>query len=51
MSRVGKELGIPTDILNRHPFPGPGLGVRILGDITPQKVALLQRQTPFLSKI
>ncbi len=40
--RVGKELGIPTDILNRHPFPGPGLGVRILGDITPQKVALLQ---------
>ncbi|MCC6724399.1 MAG: GMP synthase (glutamine-hydrolyzing), partial [Saprospiraceae bacterium] len=40
--RVGKELGIPTDILNRHPFPGPGLGVRILGDITPEKVALLQ---------
>ncbi|MBR9919496.1 MAG: glutamine-hydrolyzing GMP synthase [Bacteroidetes bacterium] len=40
--RVGKELNIPTDILGRHPFPGPGLGIRILGDITPEKVALLQ---------
>ncbi len=40
--RVGRALGIPKDILNRHPFPGPGLGVRILGDITPEKVALLQ---------
>jgi GMP synthase (glutamine-hydrolysing) len=40
--RVGKELGIPMEILGRHPFPGPGLGVRILGDITPEKVRLLQ---------
>lgn len=40
--RVGRELGIPPDILNRHPFPGPGLGIRILGDITPEKVQLLQ---------
>lgn len=40
--QVGKELGIPMEILGRHPFPGPGLGVRILGDITPEKVALLQ---------
>lgn len=40
--RVGKELGIPADILNRHPFPGPGLGIRILGDITPEKVNMLQ---------
>jgi GMP synthase (glutamine-hydrolysing) len=40
--RVGAELGIPTEILSRHPFPGPGLGIRILGDITPDKVALLQ---------
>jgi GMP synthase (glutamine-hydrolysing) len=40
--RVGKELGIPDNINNRHPFPGPGLGVRILGDITPAKVQLLQ---------
>ncbi|MBL7796593.1 MAG: glutamine-hydrolyzing GMP synthase [Saprospiraceae bacterium] len=40
--RVGRELGITTNILNRHPFPGPGLGIRILGDITPEKVRLLQ---------
>ena len=40
--RVGAELGIPSLILGRHPFPGPGLGIRILGEVTPQKVALLQ---------
>ncbi len=40
--RVGHELGIPSELLMRHPFPGPGLAIRILGDITPEKVALLQ---------
>lgn len=40
---IGKDLKIPTEILQRHPFPGPGLGVRILGDITPEKVELLQK--------
>jgi GMP synthase (glutamine-hydrolysing) len=40
--RVGKELGLPGGILNRHPFPGPGLGIRILGEVTPEKVRLLQ---------
>ncbi len=40
---VGAELGLPADILHRHPFPGPGLGIRILGDITAEKVALLQQ--------
>lgn len=40
--RVGHTLGIDPAILGRHPFPGPGLGIRILGDITPEKVALLQ---------
>jgi GMP synthase (glutamine-hydrolysing) len=40
--KVGRELGIPADLLNRHPFPGPGLAIRILGEITPEKVALLQ---------
>lgn len=39
---VGKALGIPMDILGRHPFPGPGLGIRILGDISPEKVRILQ---------
>ena len=40
--RVGKEMGVKHEILSRHPFPGPGLGIRILGDITPEKVAVLQ---------
>jgi len=40
--RVGNELGIPASMINRHPFPGPGLAIRILGEITPEKVALLQ---------
>lgn len=40
--RVGRELGIPDNLISRHPFPGPGLAVRILGDITPQKVQILQ---------
>jgi GMP synthase (glutamine-hydrolysing) len=40
--RVGKALDISQNILGRHPFPGPGLAIRILGDITPEKVALLQ---------
>ena len=39
---VGRTLGIDPNILNRHPFPGPGLGIRILGDITPEKVRILQ---------
>ncbi len=40
--KVGREMSLPQEILGRHPFPGPGLGIRILGDITPEKVALLQ---------
>ncbi len=39
---VGRELGIPAALLMRHPFPGPGLAVRILGEVTPEKVRLLQ---------
>ncbi|MBA4377328.1 MAG: GMP synthase (glutamine-hydrolyzing) [Gemmatimonas sp.] len=40
---VGRSLGIPDSLLMRHPFPGPGLGVRILGEVSPEKVRLLQR--------
>ncbi|MBX9767445.1 MAG: glutamine-hydrolyzing GMP synthase [Bdellovibrionales bacterium] len=40
--RVGSELGIPGDILWRHPFPGPGLAIRIIGEVTPENIALLQ---------
>lgn len=40
--KVGQELELPPEILGRHPFPGPGLGIRILGEVTQQKVELLQ---------
>ena len=40
--RVGRQLGIPEHLIGRHPFPGPGLAVRILGDITREKVRILQ---------
>jgi GMP synthase (glutamine-hydrolysing) len=40
--KVGTELGMMPHLIKRHPFPGPGLGIRILGDITPEKVRILQ---------
>jgi len=40
--RIGRDLGMPEEILERQPFPGPGLAVRILGEVTPERVALLQ---------
>lgn len=40
--RVGRELGISQKLIGRHPFPGPGLGVRILGEVTAEKVRILQ---------
>ena len=40
--RVGRSMGISDELLGRHPFPGPGLAIRILGDITAEKVAVLQ---------
>ena len=40
--RIGRDLNMPDDILQRQPFPGPGLAVRILGEVTPDRVALLQ---------
>tara|TARA_B100000795_G_scaffold102038_1_gene75215 strand:- start:7903 stop:9435 length:1533 start_codon:yes stop_codon:yes gene_type:complete len=40
--RVGKSMGLSHELLGRHPFPGPGLAIRILGDITPDKVEILQ---------
>jgi len=40
--KVGRELGIPPELIDRHPFPGPGLAIRILGEVTEEKVQLLQ---------
>ncbi len=40
--RIGRDLGMPDEIIDRQPFPGPGLAVRILGEVTPERVALLQ---------
>ncbi|MBT9141866.1 MAG: GMP synthase (glutamine-hydrolyzing) [Dehalococcoidia bacterium] len=40
--KVGEELGMPSDVVWRHPFPGPGLAIRVLGEVTPEKVAILQ---------
>ncbi|HEX5760893.1 MAG TPA: glutamine-hydrolyzing GMP synthase [Thermoanaerobaculia bacterium] len=40
--QLGRELGLPEELLGRHPFPGPGLAVRILGEVTAERVALLQ---------
>ena len=41
--QLGRELGIPEELIGRHPFPGPGLAVRILGEVTPERVAILQK--------
>lgn len=48
--RVGAELGIPDDLLQRHPFPGPGLAIRILGEVTEEKVRLLQEADDLYTK-
>jgi len=39
---VGRKLGLPEDVVDREPFPGPGLGVRILGEVTPERVQITQ---------
>ena len=40
---LGNSLGLTKDISNRHPFPGPGLGIRILGNVTREKINILQK--------
>ncbi|MCS7294339.1 MAG: GMP synthase (glutamine-hydrolyzing), partial [Dehalococcoidia bacterium] len=40
--RIGEALGLPEEILWRHPFPGPGLAIRIIGEVTPEKLAVLR---------
>ncbi len=48
---VGRTLGIPSDILDRHPFPGPGLGIRILGEVNPENVRILQEADAIYTRI
>jgi GMP synthase (glutamine-hydrolysing) len=48
--RIGRDLGMPEDILQRQPFPGPGLAVRILGEVTSERVAILQEADDIVVK-
>ncbi len=48
--RVGRELGLASDMIDRHPFPGPGLAIRILGDVSEEKVRLLQEADHIYTK-
>jgi GMP synthase (glutamine-hydrolysing) len=48
--RVGAELGLPPALLNRHPFPGPGLAIRILGEVNEERVQLLQKADDIYTK-
>ena len=47
---IGRELGVPEEILKRHPFPGPGLAVRIIGEVTEERVKLLQNADRILDE-
>ena len=48
---IGKELGLPETLLNRHPFPGPGLGIRIIGEIKKERIDILQKADEILIDI
>ena len=52
MRALGRELGLPAEFVNRHPFPGPGLAIRIPGEVTAEKLALLRKaDTIYLEEI
>jgi len=45
---VGRRLGLPSALLGRHPFPGPGLAIRVIGEVTPERLAILRRADAIL---
>ena len=49
--QLGLELGLRKDLVNRHPFPGPGLGIRVIGEVTSEKVAILQKADEILLEL
>ena len=46
--KLGSELNIPSEFIDRHPFPGPGLGIRILGEVNEKNIRILKRQIKFI---
>ena len=49
--QLGLELGLRKEIVNRHPFPGPGLGIRVIGEVTSEKVSILQKADEILLEL
>ena len=49
--QLGLELGLRKDLVNRHPFPGPGLGIRVIGEVTSEKVGILQKADEILLEL
>ncbi|WP_185868620.1 glutamine-hydrolyzing GMP synthase [Blattabacterium cuenoti] len=50
VKRLGKQLGVPKNILYRHPFPGPGLSIRIIGEVNKRKISILKKSESILSQ-
>ena len=49
--QLGRELGLPEDVINRQPFPGPGLAIRIIGEITPERLEILRKADAIVREV